>query len=142
MKTPYVLAAGLSALMLVQSVFGRLLQGQYRDVEWIKATWFGNDWVTLVVAVPLLAVAVVLARRGSTRGLLLWLGMLGYAAYNYAYYLLGAALNAFFVLYVSALVLSVVTLILSLSRIDVAIVAASFRPQTPVRVIVPAPTRL
>jgi len=26
-------------------------------VEWIKATWFGNDWVTLMVAVPLLVIA-------------------------------------------------------------------------------------
>jgi hypothetical protein len=68
----------------------------------------------------LLVASLLLARRGSIRGLLLWLGMLGYGAYNYAYYMLGAALNAFFPLYVVALVLSVVTLILALSRIDVA----------------------
>src|SRR3712207_9468082 len=60
-----------------------------------------------------------------------WLGMLGYGAYNYAYYMLGAALNAFFPLYIAALILSVVTLILTLSRIEVAEVAASFRPKTP-----------
>jgi hypothetical protein len=75
----------------------------------------------------LLGASLLLARRGSIRGLLLWLGMLGYGAYNYAYYMLGAALNAFFPLYVVALVLSVVTLILALSRIDVAGVAAHFR---------------
>jgi hypothetical protein len=37
---------------------------------------------------------------------LLWLGAVGYAFYNYAFYLFGAALNAFFPLYVAPLLLS------------------------------------
>jgi hypothetical protein len=60
MRVPYLLTAALAALMAVQSVLGLLFQRQYRDVKWIKATWFGNDWVTLVAAVPLLVVALVL----------------------------------------------------------------------------------
>ena len=56
MRTPYLLTAALAALMAVQSALGVLFQGQYRDPEWIRAAWFGNDWVTLVVAVPLLLV--------------------------------------------------------------------------------------
>jgi hypothetical protein len=135
MKVLYILSAALAALMIVQSVLGLVFPGQYRDVEWIRATWFGNDWVTLVVGAPLLVTSLLLARGGSTRGLLLWLGTLGYGAYNYAYYMLGAALNAYFLLYVVALVLSVVTLILALSRIDIADVVTSFRPKTPVRII-------
>jgi hypothetical protein len=135
MKVPYILSVALAALMVAQSVLGRIFPGQYRDVEWIRATWFGNDWVTLVAGAPLLVASALLARRGSVRGLLLWLGMLGYGAYNYAYYMLGAALNAFFPLYVLPVVLSVVTLVLALSRIDVAGVAASFRPETPVRIV-------
>ena len=130
-----MLSAVLAALMLVQSILGLLFQGQYRDAKWIVVAWIGNDWVTLVVAVPLLIIAIIFAVRGSIRGLLLWLGVLGYASYNYAYYLFGAALNAFFPLYLAALVLSVVTLILSLSRIDASAVAASFRSKTPVRLI-------
>jgi hypothetical protein len=49
--------------------------------------------------------------------------------------MMGAALNAFFPLYIAALVVSVVTLILTLSRIEVAEIAASFRPKTPVRIV-------
>jgi len=135
LRTPYFLTWGLLAVMGAQAALGLTFQAQYRDVAWIKATWFGNDWVTLLAAVPLLAVALVLARHGSIRGLLLWLGMLGYVAYNYAYYLFGAALNIFFGLYIVAFVLSFVILILALSRLDVAIVAASFKAGTPVRVI-------
>ena len=135
MRVPHILSAVLAALMVVQSVLGRVYSDQYRDAEWIRLTWFGNDWVTLVVAAPLLVASLLLARGGSVRGLLLWLGTLGYGAYNYAYYMLGAALNAFFPLYVAALVVSVASLILALSRIDVAGVAAHFRPKTPVRVV-------
>ncbi len=61
--------------------------------------------------------------------------MLGYGAYNYAYYMLGAALNAFFPLYIVLPLLSVVTLILVLSQIDVADAATSFRAETPVRIV-------
>jgi len=135
MKAPYILTTTLAALMVLQSVLGLVFQDQYRDVDWIKAAWFGNDWVTLVVAVPLLVIALVMARRGSVQGLLSWLGLVGYAVYNYAYYLLGAALNAFFLLYVVAFVLSAVTLIVALSRLDASHVAASFRRTTPVRII-------
>ena len=114
---------------------GLVFQTAYRDVDWIRATWFGNDWVTLLVAVPLLLTGFVRAAAGSIRGLLLWLGLIGYALYNYAFYLFGAALNAFFPLYVAALVLSAIVLILALSHIDARRVAESFRPTTPVRLI-------
>jgi hypothetical protein len=135
MRTPYRLSVTLAVLMLVQALLGLLFQQEYRDDEWITAAWFGNDWVTLVVGIPLLAAGLAFAARGSVRGLLLWLGMIGYAVYNYAYYLFGATLNVFFLLYVVPLVLSAVTLIIALSRVDIGHVAASFRSATPVRII-------
>jgi hypothetical protein len=135
LKTPYILSALLTALMVVQSLLGLLFQGEYRDEDWIKATWFGNDWVTLVAAVPLMITALVLARQDSTRSVLLWLGMLGYSIYNYAFYLFGVALNAFFPFFIVALILSVAALILALSHIDSAQVAADFSPGTPRRIV-------
>jgi hypothetical protein len=134
-RDPYVLTTALTLLMLAQSSLGLLFDDHYRDVPWIKATWFGNDWVTLLAAVPLAIGAPRRAASGSARGLSLWLGVLAYAIYNYAYYLFGAALNVFFPLYVAASVLSVTAFVLTLSRIDPASVAASFGPATPVRLI-------
>jgi hypothetical protein len=135
LRAPYTLSMVLATLMAAQAGLGLLFQNGYRDVAWIRATWFGNDWVTLVVAVPALLLGVSLARRGSVRGTLLWLGMLGYAAYNYAFYLFGAAMNAFFPLYVAPLLLAAITLVVMLSHLDVAAVAAAFRPNTPVRTV-------
>lgn len=125
----------LLAIMVVQPVLGLMFQDEYRDVEWIAATWYGNDWVTLVLVVPIFAAALVVARRGSARAVLVWFGLLGYGAYNYAYYLLGAALNVFFLLYAAGVVLSVVSLVLALSAVDAKQIAGAFRPGTPVRLL-------
>ena len=135
MMAPHALTAALAALMVAQCALGLLLPWQYRDPEWIKAAWFGNDCVTLVVAVPLVVVASELARRGSIRALLLWFGVLGYCVYNYAFYLFGATLNTFFAIYVASFVTSVITLILALSRTDVAVVAAGFQRKVPMRIL-------
>ena len=37
--------------MAVQAALGLAYPAQYVDADWIKLTWFGNDSVTLVVAV-------------------------------------------------------------------------------------------
>jgi hypothetical protein len=119
--------------MTVASLAGLLWEGLYRDAEWAKAAWFGNDLVTLFVAVPLLVTALLLARRGSRRGELLWYAMLGYAVYNYAFYLFGARMNELFLLYAALFVLPVTALALALCRLDADAVAADFSPRTPVR---------
>jgi hypothetical protein len=134
-RLAYGLTAVVAVLMLAQSALGLLFRGQYRDVEWIAATWLGNDWVTLVVAVPLLAAGLVLTRHGSVRGLLLWLGTLGYAIYNSAYYLFGAALNPFFPLYVVTVILAALALILALSGIAPSGIARRFKAGTPARLV-------
>lgn len=88
-----LLTRSLAGLMRVQALLGLIFSGQYRDPEPIHSSWFGNDWVTLVLAVPLLLAGFVHAARGAARGLMVWLGMIAYAIYNYAFYLFGAALN-------------------------------------------------
>lgn len=123
----------LLALMAAQASLGLVFSGEYRDAEWIVATWWGNDWVTLALAAPLLAAGLSMARRGSTRGVLLWAGMLAYAAYNYAYYLLGAALNRFFMLYVIGVVAAVAALVMLLADVDARVIAARFAEKTPVK---------
>jgi hypothetical protein len=106
--------------MATQSMTGLTFQAQYKDPEWIRAAWFANDWITAVVALPLLLLGLMRAASGSPRGMLVWLGAVCYAVYNYAYYLFGAALNAFFLFYVGGFVVAVLILILTLSQPGVA----------------------
>lgn len=111
----------------VVSAIGVFAPEVYRDRSaWFRSVWIGNDWVTLVVAVPILVVALVLARRGSTRAELVSFGGVGYLLYNYAYYLLGARLNALFPAYVVLWVTSLFVLILALAPLDAESLARRF----------------
>ncbi len=127
------LSAAAVVLMAGQSVIGVVAPWVYRETGWVTAAWFGNDLVTLLVAVPVLAWSLFAVSRGSQRAALLWFAMLGYAVYNYAYYLFGSALNAFFPLYAALFVLPVFALILGLSQVHVRGIAARFRASTPRR---------
>jgi hypothetical protein len=106
-----VLAGVLGAAMTVQAATGLAFPTIYRDVEWVLATWWGNDLVTLALAVPLLGASVLGARRGALRGHLTWCGIAAYAVYNYLFYLLGASLNLHFPLYVGLVLLGVASLV-------------------------------
>ena len=133
--TASTMTACIAVLAAVASGGGLWHPDWYRDNMLVAAGWWGNDLVTLFAAVPALAVSAVLAVRGSRRAALVWLGMLDYVLYNFAFYLFGAALNRFFLLYPALVALSIVTLILVLVRFDVDGLNAGARPRTPVRSI-------
>jgi len=97
----------------------------YRDNPLISATFRGQDWVTLVVAVPLVVAGLVLERRGSPRGRLLWLAMLFSVMYSYLFYAVGAGFNVFFLLYVAIFGLALYALLLAAPRMEIEPLAAA-----------------
>jgi hypothetical protein len=105
------LSGVIAALMTLASLGGLFIDGLYRDNTWSTAAYRGTDLATLLIAVPALAAAVLLARRGSDRARLVWLGVLAYNVYNYAFYLFGTAFNDFFLLYAALEALSLIALI-------------------------------
>ncbi len=132
LKPVYILSVVIAILMAAASAAG-LFTHLYRDNTLVTAAWRGNDLVTLFVAVPLLVTAMILARRGSRRALLVWMGMMGYALYNYLFYLYGAAFNECFLVYVALFTLAIYALILGLSNVDIDAIGGSFSPRTPAR---------
>ena len=130
-----VLSGAVAALMAVASAGGLFLDGLYRDNLWVTTQLRGNDLVTLAVAAPALAVGMYLSARGSVRGELVWVSMLAYALYNYAFYLFGASFNVFFLLYAALVSLPVFAGVAALRRLDVEGLARRFSPRTPVRAI-------
>ena len=121
--------------MGLQAGTGRLWADQYRDVPWIRATFIGNDWLTLLVALPVLVAGLLLARHGRPRGWLLWFGALWYAVYNYAFYLFGTVVNPFFLLYVIAFVLAGLTLAHGLAVVETEWLADQFDDRLPRRTL-------
>ena len=110
-----------------------MLEDLYRDNALVRTTWLGNDAVTLFLAVPILVAGMVLARRGSLKAQLIWMGALDYMLYNYAFYLFGAAFNAFFLIYAALLGLSIFALIFGLVNLDVTRIRRRFSERTPVK---------
>jgi hypothetical protein len=133
LKPAYVLSTLIAVLAALVSIGGLLLPDVYRDNAFVKTTWLGNDAVTLFLAVPLLAASLVYSARGSLKAQLIWMGMLDYMLYNYAFYLFGTAFNAFFLIYVALTGLSIFALIFGLVNLDADKISEQFKEKTPVK---------
>src|SRR5688572_22702903 len=92
-------------LSLTASLGGLFIPDLYNDNESIKTSWFANDMVTILIALMLI-VSISIQKRGDERGLLVWMGLMLYMFYNYAFYLFGAKFNEFFLIYVALFSLS------------------------------------
>jgi hypothetical protein len=67
----------------------------------------GTALVVLLVAVPVLAASVRAARRGSARGLAVWVGIAAYLTYNAVMFCIATPFNRLFPLYIAMLSLSI-----------------------------------
>jgi len=132
----WALSAVLLLLMVVQAVLGLADPGLYPEQPWAVAAFRGNDLVTLLLAAPVLAVAMAASRRHeSSASVLVWLGMLHYGVYNYAYYSFGAAFSSAFLLHVAALVASIGGLLMLATSLDAQRAARGVAGGTRARVV-------
>jgi len=117
MKTSYALTMIAIPLVVLATSFGLFVPTVYQDNAFVQTAWQGNDWVTLLIVVPSLALVLWLVRKGSKKARLLWTGLLGYLVYNYAFYLFGAVYNPLFLVYVLIFTLSLFALITGLASL-------------------------
>lgn len=129
LRAARVLSWLVVVLMAAGSAVGVLAPQVYRDNALISATFPAQD------IVPLLLTGLLTARRGSPRGHIVWVGMLFYAVYAYAFYMVAAAFNALFLLYVAVASAAGFALVFSLPRIDVTAVAAGVSRRRGARVV-------
>ncbi len=122
----------LAPLLAVAAGSGLFLDAYRHETEFARNGYRGADLVSLALVLPLLVVATRLARRGSTRGLLLWLGSVGYVAYQYAY-TFAYGWSRLFPVYLVLLSLSAFTLVWALAAIDAEAIAGRFRDRAPTR---------
>ena len=116
-RTAHRLSVLVAVLMAVVSGAGLFFHELYQDNALIASSWYGNDLVTLVVATPLLGVALLGAWGGSRRAFLVWMGLVAYSLYNSAFYLFRATFNSLFLVY---------ALLFTLSSFAVGLLAASW----------------
>jgi len=125
-----VLSVIVAVLSAAVSVIGLRFPDVYRSKDWANGMSFGNDLVTLVVAVPLLAVAIIYSARGSVRARLLWLGALYYMVYNYAFYVFGIPVTRLYLPWIAIFVLAGFAFALGMGNLDVEAISRSFSPRT------------
>lgn len=133
LKSFTILSIFIAILATIASAGGLLLDDLYRDNAFVTTTWLGNDAITLFFAVPILIAAMIVSNRGSLKAQLIWMGMLDYMLYNYAFYLFGAAFNVFFLMYAALLALSIIALIFGLANLDINWISQQFRKEAPVK---------
>jgi hypothetical protein len=103
----------------------------YWDTVSSAAQMQANDLATLVLGLPLLAISLWLARRGSLRGRLLLTGALGFILYTYTTMCFGAHYNALFLVYVALFSLSLFAFSLSLISFDLKTLPEYFSEKLP-----------
>ncbi|MCF7923478.1 MAG: hypothetical protein K9L64_00045 [Candidatus Izimaplasma sp.] len=95
-----------------------------------------QDFVTLVIAIPLLIYSTIKLTTNSVRWTLLHLGMVGYFLYSYGTYSFLSHFNALFLVYVIIFSMSFFTFVLAIMRIDVEKIKISFKEDFSKKLIV------
>ena len=133
----YVLSLLTATLLLITSISGVLFgrSGLYTPDPATLPAFIGQDTMTLVAGVPLLLGAMWVTRRGSVRGLLIWIGVLFYLAYSYLYYPLSPEFNVLYLAYIAIVAMSGYGLLYLLLGIDPEAVRLRFSERTPTRLL-------
>ena len=95
----------------VSTLLGLFRPGHYRDAPALVELYRVKDLTILAVGIPVLAVGVWYARRGSIRGRVVWLGALAYTTYTWASVGVQVTFNDLFLVYVGLFTLSLFTLV-------------------------------
>jgi hypothetical protein len=107
------LAAIAAALAAIAAGAGLLIAGLYRDAPYWVQQARGTDLATLFVAVPVLAIGLWTARRGSAAGQLAVFAGLLYVVYNYGIFVFSVAMNPLTSVHIAIVGLALWSLVLA-----------------------------
>lgn len=137
-RRPYVwMSAIMSALLVITAAAGLADPSIYAPFVTDPALAAGlpvQDAVSLLAA-PLLLVAVYFACRGSARAWVVWVGLVIYATYFYAFYCLDYVYTVYYPLYLAIMGLGIYTIIGLLSTMDATAFARWLDAKLPVRLL-------
>jgi hypothetical protein len=134
-RTKFADRLALVAVLLaaIAAIGGLLVPGLYRDtadgIRQARAT----DVVTLLVAVPALAIGLRRARAGSAGGRFVAIAALGYLAYSYAIYAFSVVIDPLTPVHIAVLGFATWSLVLSVFAVDDATLYLASRFRLPRR---------
>ncbi|NGP76557.1 hypothetical protein G3570_07930 [Balneolaceae bacterium YR4-1] len=122
----------------IESVRGETViiygKGLYRHMsKEVAPQGIAQDYVTLYLAIPLLFIALIWARKGSLKGRYFLSGILGYFLVTYLFYLVMGMYNALFLVYVALLSMSFFAFALTMLSFEPRELPERFSEETPVK---------
>jgi hypothetical protein len=127
------LALGALLLAAVAAAAGLLVSGLYRDTDQGIRQARATDLVTLIFAVPALALGLWRARAGSVGGRFVAVAALGYLAYSYAIYAFSVVIGPLTPVHITILGLATWSLVLTVFALDEATIDIASRFRLPRR---------
>src|SRR6516165_2395734 len=131
----YWLSGLLAATVAVTCLLTFLVPGILRGTAVMNGSARGTALVMLLLGVPVLAVSMALARAGSARAVLSWLGAAAFMLYNSVMLLFATPFNRLFLLDVAMLALAAWSAGVLLWRTDVAGLGRRFTGRAPARAV-------
>lgn len=129
------LTVPIAILVLLVSGVGLGVPDFYRGPLVWTVQGVAQDFIDLVMVLPVLVVSAFLAARGSQHARLIWLGTLSYLVYSFVIYAFGVYFNTLFLVYVAAFGCCLWALIGGMVTTDWGEIRTQFAPQTPVKLI-------
>lgn len=132
---PYALSGALALIAAVAAAISLLVPSVLTGAAVGNGNLRGTALIVLVLAVPVLLLAMLYTSRGSARWAIVWLGTLGYLLYQAVLFCFATPINALFLAYVAYLGLGVWSIVVLVSAIDRNAFAARLRPGAPFRFV-------
>lgn len=122
-----------------QSIRGKTViiygKGLYKHMSAeVAPQGIAQDYVTLIIGVPVLLISLLMARRGSLRGRYLLAGTLGYFLVTYLFYTVMGMYNAMFIGYVFLTGASFYAFLITLLSFDIPQLPFLFSKTTPFKI--------
>lgn len=111
------------------SIYG---QGVYQHMSAeVAPQGIAQDYITLLLGIPMLFISLLAARAGSLKGRFLLAGTLGYFLVTYLFYLLMGMYNVLFLVYVFLLATSFFAFLLTILSLHTPQLPSFFLPAVP-----------
>jgi hypothetical protein len=121
------------ALTAIASLAGIYFSSTIYPTQELRQAFVPNDWVNIILAIPVLLGSMWLPQRGGLIGLLCLPGALFYVVYNYVAYAAAVPWGVISLLYLALVVLSVYTMIRLVASIDANTVRQRLNGAVPAR---------
>ena len=115
----------IAAAMLISAISSLIFKSAIYPTDELIRSFLANDIVNILIGIPVMIIPIRLVKSNKLIGLLVWLGALLFALYNYLIYLLSLPFSFAYILYLLIILLSGIVLYQLLKNMDSKVIKSS-----------------